>query len=142
MSISETIFEPDRDRECRAVEVLTSDRTGDVIGYRVGGGRPGPNLLVIGAGAVIETLFERLIGLPTLPWMWGRLYLVSQDAVEPGLKGCPFGTLPEVVFDDVLALPLSEAQEDADPVRDSYRVILRACSGMGMIAGRGVYLSG
>lgn len=125
--------------ECRAVEVLTSANTGKVIGYCLGGGRPGPNLLVSGFDPLIDQLFDRLLKIPTLPWMWGKLYLVSLNALDEEYYGKPLAALEEVFFDDTVFLPSLDAEiVPKGTVRDSYRTVLRACAGMGMIAGRGI----
>jgi hypothetical protein len=57
--------------KCRGLEMLTSDITGNAFGYSLGGGRPGPNVLVAGFHPHIDQLFERFSKLPTLSWMWG-----------------------------------------------------------------------
>ncbi|WP_300039587.1 hypothetical protein [uncultured Roseobacter sp.] len=125
--------------ECRAVEVLTSQKTGHVIGYCLGGGRPGPNLLVSGFDPLMAELFEKLIEIPTLPWMWGQLYLVSLNALDEEYSGNPQQALEYTFFDDTLFLPPLDAAMDLPAIlQDNYRAVLRACAGMGMIAGRGI----
>lgn len=125
--------------ECRAVEVLTSETTGTVIGYCLGGGRPGPNLLISGFDPLISEIFEKLIEIPTLPWMWGQLYLVTLDALDAEYNGNPLEELNGITFDDVIFLPALDAAMDVPATaQDGYRTVLRACAGMGMIAGRGI----
>ena len=125
--------------ECSAVEILTPKNTGNVIGYCLGGGRSGPNLLVSGFDPLIENLFNRLTEIPTLPWMWGQLYLVNLNALDVEYEGDPLRSLDEVLFEDMIFLPpLDAALDVVGSMTESYRMVLRACAGMGMIAGRGI----
>ena len=125
--------------ECRAVEVLTSPHTGTVFGYCLGGGRPGPKLLVSGFEPQIGELFDKLIDIPTLPWMWGQLYLVNLGALDEENEGNPAEMMADVHFDDIVYLPTIDAASDVAPTAGAaLRVVLRACAGMGMIAGRGL----
>lgn len=125
--------------ESKFVEVLTSEDFGELIGYRIGGGRPGPSAVLAGDPDLIEALFERLMAVPTLPWMWGRLHLVSLEFIESGnlheLQTC----LPEVKVDGLILLPNPKSDESHDvAVNDGYWAGLRLCSQLGMIEGRGV----
>lgn len=121
------------------VEVLTAEMSGEAIGYCFGGGRPGPNALVAGDRRLMNALFERLNTLPTLPWMWGRLYLGTTENIERvGLKDIKNG-LANLHFDGLVMLPyLAGAKTHAISVDRAYWGTLRLCRNLGMIVGRGV----
>lgn len=124
---------------CKFVEVLTTKDSGEAIGYRFGGDRPGPNALVAGDAPLMEALFERLHDLPTLPWMWGKLYLVTLDGVEctglPDISRC----IPDMTFDALILLPYAPGADTHDfSVDRAYWDSLRLCRQLGMIEGRGV----
>ncbi len=124
---------------CRFVEVLTAQDSGENIGYRFGGDRPGPNALVAGDATLMDALFDRLCNLPTLPWMWGKLYLVTLDGVEctglPDIARC----IPDMAFDALVMLPNEPAEHTRDFSLDrAYWATLRLCRQLGMIEGRGV----
>ncbi|WP_308917823.1 hypothetical protein [Jannaschia sp. LMIT008] len=114
------------------VEVLTVAAPGLVAGYRFPGGRPGPTLLVALSDALLDPVSDRMAALPTLPWMRGVLDLVRLDAVGWGDWTPPGPT------DATLSLPVHDATAAA--VREGYWSILRMCTRMGMIDGRGVAL--
>ncbi|WP_299412423.1 hypothetical protein [uncultured Sulfitobacter sp.] len=129
--------------ESKFVEVLTSEDFGELIGYRIGGGRPGPSAVLAGDPALIEALFERFMAIPTLPWMWGRLHLVSLEFIESAnlheLQTC----LLEVKVDGLIMLPYARSDGGLDAaIEDGYWAGLRLCSQLGMIEGRGVKPSG
>lgn len=107
------------------MEVLTSASSGATIGYRLPGGRHGPNVVVAAAPDLIEPLTERLAALPTLSWMRGALEIVNLDAVADGAWH-PFRPI-----DATLSLPSHSAGEAA--AKDGYRTILRLCMRLGMI---------
>lgn len=124
---------------CKFVEVLTAHTSGEAIGYRFGGDRPGPDALVAGDVALMEALFDRLHNLPTLPWMWGKLYLVALDGVEctglPDIARC----IPDMSFDALVMLPYTPGRDTHDySVDRAYWTSLRLCRKLGMIQGRGV----
>lgn len=125
--------------ESRFVEILTAPITGNAIGYGFGGSLPGPNALVAGDAALIEALSERLLRLPTLPWMWGKLYLVSIDGSDcadlEDVRDC----LAEVQLDELILLPHTKTLQGwQQSVDQGYWTTLRLCSRLGMIEGRGV----
>ncbi len=125
---------------CNLVEVLTAEHSGETIGYAFGGNNPGPNAVITGATALIEALYDRLGGLPTLPWMWGKLYLVEIDGIEvldvDDVKSC----LADVVIDDLIMLPHPHGTAEIcqHSVERAYWATLRLCRQLGMIEGRGV----
>lgn len=120
------------------VEVLTSDKDGSVFGYRLVGAAPGPQLVVVGQWAAAETVFDRLMSIPTLPWMRGRLVLIRTDVLD-GMLGDPSSLCPLGNIDRTLILPCANAGAlgDADVLR-AYHMVLRVCTDLGMISGRGV----
>lgn len=121
------------------VEVLTTQISGEVFGYRFVGHAAGPQVAVIGACASAGQAFDRLLSIPTLPWMRGNLVLIRADVLE-----CIVGDLSSLTqvgaVDRTMILPWTNL-EQADPVlvRRYYRDVLRACARLGMISGRGVY---
>lgn len=126
--------------ESRFVEVLTSHATGDLMGYRIGGSRPGPNAVLAACETLTEALFERFMALPTLPWMWGRLYLVSLDGVD-NTCSCTLASCDlDVPIDGLVMLPYATKGNNghADYVDSGYWTGLRLCRQLGMIEGRGV----
>jgi len=125
--------------ECRFVEVLTAEISGDVFGYRFGGSLPGPNALIAGDAVLIESLFDRLNVLPTLPWMWGKLYLVALDDVEITDLHDVRLELAGVHLDELIMLPHRAGKTLCTHSLDrAYWATLRLCSRLGMIQGRGV----
>ena len=63
------------------VEVLTAAVSGRLIGYRLPGSRPGPQVVIATYKALLEPLGSRLSALPTLAWMRGTLFVVDIDAI-------------------------------------------------------------
>lgn len=124
---------------CRFVEVLTAQMSGNTIGYRFGGSLAGPNALVAGEAALVDALFDRLHRLPTLSWMWGKLYIVALDGVEcPDLDSVRM-SLAAVQLDELIMLPHTKGlpvwQHSVDR---AYWTTLRLCRRLGMIEGRGI----
>lgn len=125
--------------ESKFVEVLTSEDSGDLIGYRIGGACPGPSAVLAGHPALIEALFDRFIAVPTLPWMWGSLHLVSLEFVEDGDLTELQTFLPTVRVDGLIMLPYSKIDGGyAAAIEQGYWAGLRLCAQLGMIEGRGV----
>jgi hypothetical protein len=126
-------------QECRFVEVLTSDKTGDVIGYRFGGGRPGPNVMAAAYAPISDYMFERMSDLPTLPWMWGSLFIINLDALADDEARDPLNRLAGVPIDALLTLPISSLEGNETTAADqSYWATLKLCADLGMIQGRGL----
>ncbi len=137
--MSDTAFTSAFEQESKFVEVLTTEIACELIGYRIGGSRPGPNAVLASDAALIEALFDRFMALPTLPWLWGRLYLVSLDSIENGNLHELIGTLPDVPVDGLVMLPYSDkAEGHANSIESGYWAGLRLCRQLGMIEGRGV----
>ncbi|WP_457086156.1 hypothetical protein [Marinovum sp. KMM 9879] len=128
--------EPEAD--ANYVDVLTNTRDGTVFGYRLVGASAGPQVAVLGTCAAAELAFDRLMHIPTLPWMKGNLILIQLDALDDALS--QIDSLVAIgPIDRTITLPranqggLSEAE-----IRHHYQTILRACTELGMISGRGV----
>ena len=120
------------------VDVLTTENNGRVFGYRLTGATAGPCIVVAGSCGSAMPVFERLLSIPTLPWMRGSLVLVQLDRLDdiPADLGAitPLGPI-----DRTIMLPWGYAKAPDDlSIRRNYHLVLRACAGMGMIAGRGV----
>lgn len=140
MTYATTQFASETQQECGFVEVLTTEISGEQIGYGYGGSYPGPSALIAGSTALIEALSERLSELPTLPWMWGKLYLVEIDGIELLDMDDAASALAHVRFDEVILLPDVKGFENWQiAVDQAYWTTLKLCRRLGMIEGRGVY---
>lgn len=126
-------------RDVSFADVLADQQAGLTFGYRFGGDRPGPNALFVAWSPTIDAVSRRLVTLPTLPWMWGHLYLVALDLLKEDLYADVAQCMPNLSFDDVSvrAQPEREKLEDRD-LDAGYWAVLRMCTGLGMIQGRGV----
>ena len=113
-------------------EVLTAPSSGHLIGYRLPGYRPGPTVVIATSKALLEPVSSRLAALPTISWIRGTLILVDIDAIGDGAWGSP------KFIDATLALPFYTGWEAAEA--HGYWSILRICTHLGMIDGRGVTL--
>lgn len=108
---------------------------GAPVGYQIAGLKRGPTLLVAGHGAGIAPAYRRILTLPNLSRIRGRLLLVQFD--EGDSHSCA-EILDQVAeefapIDDTLHLVCSA--EDHTAV---YWSILRFSAQYGMITGRGV----
>lgn len=124
---------------CGHVDVLTTSDSGDVLGYKLIGQAPGPQLTVIGACASADQAFDRLLSIPTLPWMRGNLVLIRADTLEHIVTD--LASIAQVgPVDRTMILPWSNHQP-AEPllIKRYYREVLRSCAHLGMISGRGIY---
>ncbi|WP_415918839.1 hypothetical protein [Tateyamaria sp. SN6-1] len=119
-------------------EVLTTQATGEVYGHRLRGAAPGPQLVVAGMCASAEIVFDRLLQIPTLPWMKGNLLLIQLNKLD-NLQ-FDLATLPPLgIIDRTLVLPWDSSDEtDVIAARRNYHLVLRTCAELGMIQGRGV----
>lgn len=126
-------------QDSKFVEVLTSERSSTVIGYRLGGASPGPNILIAGHAPIADAVYDQLVGLATLPWMRGTLYLISLNALDGQEIGESLSFVPEDHIDEVLFLPYAGQPEFIEAAtKTGYWSILQVCARMGMIDGRGV----
>lgn len=121
------------------VEVLTDPATGVVCGYRFGGDRPGPNVLAIGPEDITGGVFDVLAAIPSLPWMWGQIFLVNLDALQGDTSTAVRKLIPGTPFDETLLLPISTlVSDDANSVRLNTHELLHRCAALGLITGRGL----
>lgn len=124
------------------VEVFTCDRDGAVFGYRLVGASAGPQVAVLGSCAAAELAFDRLMNIPTLPWMRGNLVLIQIDALDDSFSQIDalesLGTV-----DRTITLPQASAVVPTEAeVRQYYQSVLRVCADLGMISGRGLSRNG
>lgn len=126
-------------QESRFVEVLTAPTSGVTIGYCFGGYKVGPNALISGDAVLIDQIVDRLILLLTLPWMRGQLYLMKLDRIDYTSERDIRAHLGGVVVDELVMLPhLNPLTDETEQVQSGYWTVLRLCSKLGMIDGRGV----
>ncbi|WP_157033288.1 hypothetical protein [Loktanella sp. S4079] len=119
-------------------EVLATKKTGRPFGYRLQGSSAGPQLVVAAAHPKTEAVFERILRIPTLPWMRGTMVLIKLDALDDLFAD--LGLLdPLGQVDRTIMLPWADTKAARDrQLRHNYHLILRACTELGMISGRGV----
>lgn len=127
------------------ISELYSPQTGRQFGYRIGGLLHGPDVAVSCQAALAKQVFQRLLLIPSLNRMKGRLFLISLDRLEDP-QGCV--SLHELLglgraVDGILTLPpveLDTLDEAAamELVRRNYFAVLRLCARMGMVNGRGI----
>jgi hypothetical protein len=118
-------------------EVLVNPHARIPYGVRFGGDRPGPSALFTAPSTTIETVARRMIKLPTLPWIWGHIYLISSDMISSGQQVDVTSCLPNVIFDDI-TISAASNQDSTDTLDAAYWTVLRLCARLGMIQGRGV----
>ncbi len=108
------------------------------MGYVLTGRLPGPTLVVADHGDLGRAVVARLRRLPTLPWMRGRIVVVSLDRLGAGdqartLGGC-IGS-----YDRIVHLPLAGRGGQTEAAAEQgYWAVLRMAARLGMISGRGV----
>ncbi|GGE48835.1 hypothetical protein [Actibacterium pelagium] len=134
MSISNKVHET----ENGYLEVFTTQRTGTEFGYRIVGAKPGPQVVVAGHCTSTVKVFERLLAIPTLPWMRGNLVLIRLDALDDLIHDITSIASIGVVDRTVILADSVSEEGDEKLQRRNYHMILRTCSQMGMVAGRGV----
>ncbi len=123
------------------VEILTTERTGTDFAYRLVGASAGPQVAVAGVCPSAGRVFDRLLSIPSLPWMRGNLILIRLDALD-NLLGELSSLSPLGEIDQTIILPWTdEGAADDALIRRSYHMVLRACADLGMITGRGVVRS-
>ena len=119
------------------VQVLTTESTGTVYGYRFVGAKAGPQIVVAGHCDSAQEVFDRLIAIPTLRWMRGSMVFVRLDMLDD-INADFTALLPLGHVDRTIVLPLADATDKERTIRTAYHAVLRACAGLGMISGRGV----
>ena len=126
------------ERDCGYLEVFSTLKTGRTFGYRLVGASPGPQLVVAGHCGESADIFDRLLQIPTLPWMRGNLVLIRLDALDDLVQD--IASIAHIgVVDRTMMLPLGESDRIDEVIqRRTYHSILRTCAQLGMISGRGV----
>lgn len=125
----------DQDPPCGWVEVLTDAATGATVGFHIDGHHAGPRLVVAGFNPVAGLTFDRLLSLPTLGWMRGSLTLLTVNDVSGAIA--PHRYLERA--DELHFLPYTLRQAEAKTFAGrGYWEVLRICSNLFMISGRGV----
>lgn len=115
----------------------------DVMGYIFDGAERGPTLLAAGYRAALGPAFDRIARLPSLPWLRGRLILAFADGIDPAEGGLCVDTLFDEPIDEQVFFgfqanhPTSRRARERFE-REAFRTILRLCTRLGMISGRGV----
>lgn len=124
--------------DCGYLEVFCTPDTGTPFGYRLVGASPGPQLVVAGHCTASADIFDRLLNIPTLPWMRGNLVLIRLDALDNLVQD--IGSIAHIgTVDRTVILPNdADAPLDERAQRRTYHAILRTCAQLGMISGRGV----
>lgn len=125
---------------CGFVEVLNDARDARPFGYKIGGARPGPTVVVAGYAPVAHDIYDRLLKLPTLPWLRGSLVLITLDALDVTIINEDLANQIGPV-DRTLHLPFSANQDHDEATREGYWTVLKLCAQLRMISGRGVKLS-
>lgn len=115
------------------------------LGFRVGGLAEGPNVVVACQAALARQVYQRLLLIPSLNRLKGRLFLISLDRLDDlqdfaSLRGLLGVSSP---IDQILTLPtinLDTLDETAatELVRRNFYAVLRLCARMGMVQGRGI----
>lgn len=129
---------PAAQADANYVEVFTCDGNGAVFGYRLVGASAGPQVAVLGSCAAAELAFDRLMNIPTLPWMRGNLVLIQIDALDAAFS--QIDALESLgPIDRTITLPRASAVVPTEAeVRQYYQSVLRVCAELGMISGRGL----
>lgn len=129
------------DRDAPVVALL-HNRTGDLIGYRIGGHTPGPEVVIVGYRSASAEAFHRLAQLPSLPFLLGQVTLIYQEALEDQQSGFGYAALSRRHIDGSLFISYDADNMTEDSLgrmrSDAYWSVLRLCARLGMINGRGV----
>jgi hypothetical protein len=114
------------------------------VGFCIGGAVPGPNILISGSTRLTGQVFQRMLLLPTLSRLRGRLFLIQLDRLQhPADIQLIATTLIRGAIDAQMFLPFvntgdMSADMVEDAVKEGYWSALRLCADNGMIAGRGI----
>ena len=127
------------------ISELYLPRSNRRFGFRVGGLMAGPNVVVACEAALARQVYQRLLLIPSLNRLRGRLFLISLDRLDDlqelgSLRGLLGVTGP---VDNILTLPAVELETldetaAAELIRRNYYGVLRLCARMGMVQGRGI----
>ena len=117
--------------------------TNDVAGYRICGAKAGPTALVTGFRDMIAPTFLRLAELPSLPRMQGQLILAFVDQIEAPESGISGRGIFSERIDGSIFIDFHATSNTGPDVllrahREVYWSVLRLCTRLGMISGRGV----
>jgi len=117
--------------------------TSQIVGHRIGGAFAGPKLMVAADAPLAEAVFKRLTKLPTLPWMRGELWVINLTSFnEHTILHLP-ATLWETPIERTVVLPHVTSDTLSEEIAtEAYWSVLRLCSDLGMISGRGVQMVG
>lgn len=127
--------------ECREfIEPVTC--TGRQIGWVVGGFHDGPNVVITAEGRMAARLFRRLLRLPTINRLHGRLFLIEADDRQLS-RGLPRTVRNGRSIDEMLHLTrldydVAPAAQRINIEKSGYWTVLRLLKRLGMIQGRGV----
>lgn len=143
MTIQLKVVPSETAKQSRYVEVINHSATSQHAGYRIGGAFSGPKLLVAADAALLDSVFERLSNLPTLPWMRGELWMINLTSLnETAVSHLP-NSIWDAPFDETILLPfVTDERPEKPTVTAAYWTVLRLCSDLGMISGRGVHMVG
>ena len=130
-----TRFIPIEHDACGFLEVFTTEATGEPYAYRLLGVRRGPQLAIAGHGAPADAVFDRLLSIPSLPYIHGSLLLVQLDRLNKSFDDLDRLTL-RAPIDRIFMLPSCETGTVF--IRRLCSDVLRVVAGLGMIGGRGV----
>ncbi len=126
------------EQESGFVEVLATEREGIPYGYRLRGHRSGPQLVVAGVCPAAGEVFDRILQIPTLPWMRGTLTLIMLDVLDASIGDVnhfdPLGPIDRTI----MLSSMENGSSNEGDMKRHYHSVLRACAALGMIAGRGI----
>lgn len=120
------------------VEILTLPGIDLPLGYKFSGLRAGPAALISAQSRITDAIFERLALVPTLPWLRGSIYLMSQEVMDRADARILKAAMAEVAFDEAILLPFADASDTEKAACQGYWTTLRLCARLGIIKGRGV----
>ncbi len=119
-------------------DVFTAEN-GALLGYRLGGHIAGPRVLVVGHDPIAAPVFDRLMALPTLGWLYGELTLINLTALDTAKESRRFAEFILPKPDELMFLPYNlRTREERKTCDAGYWSVLRLCTDLGMISGRGV----
>ena len=121
------------------VSNLTSATSNQLIGYEIGGAVPGPTVVVAGFRQASEPSFDKIALIPSIARLKWRLLLVCLESLD--LTGIQELTELDLGFvDEILFLQAKPDEQKYEPenVDLHFWKILRLCTDLGMISGRGI----
>lgn len=114
------------------VEVLTFDHIHQPVGYRLGRGQAGPEIVVLGHGEKMPAVCERLLNGAFMTSFNCKLTLLSLDSLPDMQPETLRDAIKAPSVDHVVLLPNGEP--DDDTTAESYAAIVEACEAIGVIA--------